>query len=112
MVEDGKGWIQVVEVAMRFVTRHIVLAALPLVIGVGAGWVFAHQQPGCGSLVGPLFAAKCGRMLVQYQLWFQTIGTAAGCVLAALLGIWLERRRMKRAAKMVPDSSPPAPPRV
>jgi hypothetical protein len=96
----------------RIVARHLILASLPLVIGVGAGWVFAHQQPGCGSLVGPLFAAKCGRMLVQYQLWFQTIGTAAGCVLAALLGIWLERRRMKRAARppVAPDApaTPPA----
>ena len=97
---------------MKIAMRHFVLAFLPLAIGVGAGWVFAHQQPGCGSLVGPLFAAKCGRMLVQYQLWFQTLGTAAGCVLAALLGIWLEWRRMKRAAKMAPDASPPAPPQV
>jgi hypothetical protein len=92
----------------RIVARHLVLASLPLVIGVGAGWVFAHQQPGCGSLVGPLFAAKCGRMLVQYQLWFQTLGTAAGCVLAALLGIWLERRRMKKAARAA--AAPPQPP--
>ncbi len=95
---------------MKIAMRHIVLAFLPLVIGVGAGWVFAHQQPGCGSLVGPLFAAKCGRMLVQYQLWFQMIGTAAGCVLAALLGIWLERRRMKRAARAPAPALPPAPP--
>jgi hypothetical protein len=97
---------------MKIAMRHLVLASLPLVVGVGAGWVFAHQQPGCGSLVGPLFAAKCGRMLVQYQLWFQTLGTAAGCVLAALLGIGLERRRMKRAARAsaAPDtpSTPPA----
>lgn len=95
---------------MKIAMRHFVLALLPLVIGVGAGWVFAHQQPGCGSLVGPLFAAKCGRMLVQYQLWFQTLGTAAGCVLAALLGIWLERRRMKRAAGTVAAPAAPVPP--
>jgi hypothetical protein len=95
---------------MKIAMRHLVLASLPLVIGVGAGWVFAHQQPGCGSLVGPLFAAKCGRMLVQYQLWFQTLGTAAGCVLAALLGLWLERRRMKRAARPAPTPDAPASP--
>jgi hypothetical protein len=95
---------------MKIAMRHMVLAFLPLAIGVGAGWVFAHQQPGCGSLVGPLFAAKCGRMLVQYQLWFQTLGTAAGCVLAALLGIWLERRRMKRAARPAPAPDATAPP--
>jgi hypothetical protein len=97
---------------MKIAMRHLVLALLPLVIGVGAGWVFAHQQAGCGSLVGPLFAAKCGRTLLQYQLWFQTIGTAAGCVLAALLGAWLERRRMKRAARPAapPPEAPAAPP--
>lgn len=98
----------------RIVARHVVLAMLPLAIGVGAGWVFAHQQPGCGSLVGPLFAAKCGRMLVQYQLWFQTAGTAAGGVLAAMLGIWLERRRTSGAARSrsapPPAAPPPAPP--
>lgn len=95
---------------MRIVIRHIVLAFVPLVVGVGAGWVFARSQPGCGSLVGPLFAAKCGRMLVQYQLWFQTLGTAAGGLLAAALGIWLERRRMGRAARAAsPPPPPPAP---
>jgi hypothetical protein len=95
---------------MKIAMRHMVLAFLPLAIGVGAGWVFAHQQPGCGSLVGPLFAAKCGRMLVQYQLWFQTAGTAAGGALAAVLGIWLERRRMKRAARPAPAPDATAPP--
>ncbi len=94
---------------MRIVIRHLALALVPLVIGVGAGWVFAHGQPGCGSLVGPLFAAKCGRMLVQYQLWFQTIGTAAGGLLAAALGIWLERRRMVRAARAAATPPPPPP---
>lgn len=96
----------------RIVARHLVLASLPLAIGVGAGWVFAHGQPGCGSLVGPLFAAKCGRMLVQYQLWFQTAGTAAGSLLAATVGIWLERRRTVRAARAAatPPPPPPTPP--
>jgi hypothetical protein len=94
---------------MKIAMRHMVLAFLPLAIGVGVGWVFAHQQPGCGSLVGPLFAAKCGRMLVQYQLWFQTAGTAAGGALAAVLGIWLERRRMKRLARAVTTLEAPKP---
>lgn len=80
----------------RIVFRHIVLAFLPLAIGIGAGWVFINQQPSCGSLVGPLFAAKCGRMLVQYQLWFQTMGTGVGAALVASLGIWLERRRVRK----------------
>jgi hypothetical protein len=35
---------------------------------------------------------------MQYQLWFQTAGTALGGLLAAGIGIWLERRRTRRAA--------------
>ena len=82
----------------RMVTRHLVLAFLPLLLGVAAGWWFAWQQRGCGSLVGPLFAAKCGRIQLEYQLWFQTAGTALGGLLAAGAGIWLERRRTRRSA--------------
>ena len=85
----------------RIVIRHLVLAFLPLAIGIGAGWVFINQQPSCGSLVGPLFAAKCGRRLVQYQLWFQTMGTGVGAALVASLGIWLERRRVRKARSAV-----------
>ncbi len=98
----------------RIVFRHIVLAFLPLGIGIAAGWVFINQQPSCGSMVGPLFAAKCGRMLVQYQLWFQTIGTGVGAALVASLGIWLERRRVRKTAKRseslpaISDSAQPA----
>jgi len=98
----------------RIVFRHIVLAFLPLAIGIGAGWVFINQQPSCGSMVGPLFSAKCGRMLVQYQLWFQTMGTGVGAALVASLGIWLERRRVRKAARRsepapaIPDSAEPA----
>lgn len=80
----------------RLVIRHVTLTLLPVVIGVAAGWVFVTQQPGCGSLVGPLFAAKCGRRLAQYQLWIQTGATVALAVLMAGLGIWLERRRDRR----------------
>jgi hypothetical protein len=93
----------------RLVARHITLALLPLALGVGAGWLFAAQQPSCGSLVGPLFAAKCGRMLVQYQLWIQTAGTAAGCFLAAVVGIWLDRRRLRAASRPAPPPATPAP---
>src|SRR5215813_6422483 len=78
------------------VARHVTLTLLPSVIGVAAGVVFAGQQPKCGSLVGPLFAAKCGRMLVQYQLWIQTAATLALAVLATAVGVWLERRRVKK----------------
>jgi hypothetical protein len=82
----------------RPVARHVTLTFLPVVIGIAAGLVFAARQPGCGSLVGPLFASKCGRMLVQYQLWIQTGVTVALAALATAAGIWLERRRTRRAA--------------
>jgi hypothetical protein len=82
----------------RPVARHVMLTFLPVVIGIAAGLVFAARQPGCGSLVGPLFASKCGRMLVQYQLWIQTGVTVALAALATAAGIWLERRRTRRAA--------------
>lgn len=88
----------------RLVARHVTLTVLPVVTGVAAGYVFASRQPGCGSLVGPLFAAKCGRMLVQYQLWFQTGVTLALAVLASAVGIWLERRRNRRVVEKKLDS--------
>jgi hypothetical protein len=62
----------------RIVLRHVVLASLPLVVGLTAGWGFAWQLENCTRLVGPLFAAKCGRVQVEYQLWFQTAGTVLG----------------------------------
>lgn len=80
----------------RLVARHVTLTLFPVVIGIAAGYAFASQQPTCGSLVGPLFAAKCGRMLVQYQLWIQTGVTIGLAVLTTMLGIWLERRRNRR----------------
>ena len=95
----------------RIVARHVVLAFLPLGVGVAAGWYFINHQPSCGSLVGPLFAAKCGRRLVQYQLWFQTLGTAAGAALGALVGIWLERRRVEKATRRAAAATPQIEPR-
>jgi hypothetical protein len=92
----------------RLVVRHVTLTVLPSVIGVAAGMVFAGRQPTCGALVGPLFAAKCGRMLVQYQLWIQTGVTLGLAVLATMMGIWLERRRLKRAALATIPPPPPA----
>ncbi len=82
----------------RIIFRHVILVALPLVFGLGARYGVAHYQKSCGSLVGPLLAAKCGRIQRDYYLQFQTIGTAAGCVLAAVIGIWLERRRTRAAS--------------
>jgi len=87
----------------RLVARHVTLTFLPVVTGIAAGWLFAARQPGCGSLVGPLFAAKCGRMLVQYQLWIQTGVTVALTALATAAGIWLERRRTRRVVEKPVD---------
>jgi hypothetical protein len=80
---------------MSVVLRHLVLASLPLVFGLGAGWGFAYAQESCGRLVGFLFAAKCRGVQLQYQVAFQTWGTAVGCALTALLGVWLELRRRR-----------------
>ena len=80
---------------MTRLARHVTLTVLPVVMGVAAGYVFAAMQPRCGSLVGPLFAAKCGRRLVQYQLWIQTGATLALATLAAAIGVWLERLRLR-----------------
>jgi hypothetical protein len=76
--------------------RHLVIATLPLVCGLAASAWFASTQGSCTSLVGPIFAAKCHGRQLEYQLMLQGIGTAAGSVVAALLGTWLElgRRRV------------------
>ena len=93
----------------RLVTRHVTLSLLPVVIGVAAGVVFAARQRTCGALGGPLFAAKCGRMLVQYQLWIQTGVTVALAVLATLVGIWLERRRTRKTVRQMDSEVGPRP---
>ncbi|HEY7686227.1 MAG TPA: hypothetical protein VH833_09010 [Gemmatimonadales bacterium] len=90
----------------RMVTRHLVLSFLPLALGFAAGWWFGTQQQGCAGLVGPLFAAKCTRVQMQYQLWFQIAGTALGGFLAAGIGIWLERRRTRRSATPAANAEP------
>ena len=91
----------------RMVSRHLVLAFLPLALGYAAGWWLGTQQRGCAGLVGPLFAAKCTRVQMQYQLRFQIAGTALGGLLAAGIGIWLERRRTRRA--VTPAAAPAEP---
>lgn len=81
---------------MRVILRHAALAALPLLCGLAAGWIFAGLQQSCWDLVGPLLSAKCRGVHLRYQIAFQTGGTAFGGLIAAAIGIWLERRRMKR----------------
>ncbi|HEY6210522.1 MAG TPA: hypothetical protein VIW28_15780 [Gemmatimonadales bacterium] len=80
---------------MKLFFRHLVVVALPLVFGLAAGYGFAGRQASCGSLVGPIFAAKCHGRLLEYQMRFQTAGTAIGTVVAAALGAWLEHRRRR-----------------
>jgi hypothetical protein len=85
---------------MRVVLRHIVLAALPLGLGLAAGWGFAYAQQSCGHLVGFALAAKCRGLQLEWQVLFQTAGTTAGWLIAAPLGAWLElrgRRAVQRA---------------
>jgi len=83
---------------MTMLIRYISLASLPLICGLAASWGFAFWQRSCGELVGFLFAAKCRGVQLQYQMLFQTWGTVAGCLVAAGLGMWLERRRIQREA--------------
>jgi hypothetical protein len=94
---------------IRIVFRHVLLAALPLVAGIGAGWGFSVMQGSCTDLVGFLLAPMCRGRQYQYQILFHLWGTAAGCLLAASVGIWLELRRQRR---LMAGREPPAPPAV
>jgi hypothetical protein len=90
----------------RIIIRHLMLLSLPLILGLGARWAVVRAQKSCGELVGPLFSAKCGRIQRDYYLMVQTGGTAAGCVLAAAIGIWLERRRTRAASRPAAPTAP------
>jgi len=92
---------------MKILLRNFFLALLPLIFGLAASWGFAFTQDKCGRLVGPVFAPKCHWIQLEYQLLFQTAGTLLGCLVAALLGTWLELRR--RRAVQRADLNPGAP---
>jgi len=89
---------------MKMLLRHFLVAALPLLGGVAAGYAFALRQGSCTALVGPVFAAKCHGRQLEYQLKFQTAGTAAGTLVATGIGLWLELRR--RRAVQPPAQQP------
>lgn len=91
---------------VRIILRHLILLSLPLVLGLGARWGVVKTQHSCGELVGPLFSAKCGRIQRDYYLMVQTGGTAAGCLLAAAIGIWVDRRRRQTVERSDGSSEP------
>jgi hypothetical protein len=91
---------------IRVVARHVLLAALPLTLGIGAGWVFAVMQGSCSDLVGLLLAPMCRGRQLQYQILFHLWGTGVGCVLTAALGAWLELRRLRPTAGGEPLGPP------
>src|SRR5260370_17961859 len=93
---------------MRIVIKNLLIAALPLLLGFAAGYAFSHTRASCVSMVGPLFAAKCHGRVLQYQMQFQTLGTALGGVLVALIGVVRELR--PRRAVQSRASSPRDPP--
>jgi hypothetical protein len=80
---------------MKIMLRHFWIALLPLLFGLAASWGFAFSQDKCGRLVGPMFAPKCHWIQLEYQLLFQTAGTLLGCILAWMLGAWLEARNRR-----------------
>ena len=93
---------------MRIVIKNLCIAALPLLLGFGAGYVFLHTRASCGSMVGPLFAAKCHGRVLQYQVQFQTAGTVLGCLLVALIGV-VRELRARRAVQPRASSQGDAP---
>ncbi|HEU5260018.1 MAG TPA: hypothetical protein VFU41_01210 [Gemmatimonadales bacterium] len=80
---------------MRTFFRNLVVAGLPLLFGVGAGYGFALSQQSCGKLVGALFASKCHGRQLEYQILFQTAGAGAGTLVAAVVFTWVEHRRRR-----------------
>jgi hypothetical protein len=83
---------------MRILIKNLLIAALPIVLGLGAGYAFTRTLSSCGSMVGPLFAAKCHGRVLQYQIHFQTLGTAAGCLILAIIGV-IRELRARRAVQ-------------
>src|SRR2546422_5801777 len=63
---------------MKIFFRHLVLCALPILFGAGAGYSFTTIQGSCGAMVGALFAAKCVGRQRQYQAKFQLAGAGVG----------------------------------
>ena len=88
---------------MKIFFRNLVLCALPLLFGIGAGYGFTTIQGSCGAMVGALFAAKCAGRQRQYYAKFQLAGAGFGIMLAATLGTWLEHRRRRVVERTTSD---------
>jgi hypothetical protein len=93
---------------MRMVIKNLFIGALPLLLGFAAGYIFTRTLSSCGSMVGPLFAAKCHGRVLQYQIHFQTLGTALGCVIVAVIGM-VRELRARRAVESLASSQGDSP---
>ncbi|PYP51451.1 MAG: hypothetical protein DMD45_07835 [Gemmatimonadetes bacterium] len=93
---------------MKTLLRHLVLCSLPLLFAAGSGYYFTTIQGSCGAMVGALFSGKCAGRQRQYLARFQLGGGAAGTVIAATVGAWLEHRR-RRAVQRATAEQPTTP---
>lgn len=92
---------------MKTFVRHLVLCSLPILFAAGAGFYFTTIQGSCGAMVGALFAGKCAGRQREYHAMFQLGGAAAGTLIAASLGTWLEHRR-RRAVQPTTSAGEPS----
>ncbi|HMH83154.1 MAG TPA: hypothetical protein VK531_09805 [Gemmatimonadales bacterium] len=91
---------------MKIFLRHLLLCAMPLLFGAGAGYYFTTIQGSCGAMVGALFSGKCAGRQRQYQTRFQFAGAGFGTLLGATLGTWLEHRRRRTVQPTTSEGEP------
>jgi len=93
---------------MKTFLRHLALCALPVLFAAGSGYYFTTIQGSCGAMVGALFSGEGAGRQRQSRARFQLGGAAAGTVIAATLGTWLEhrRRRAVQRATAVQSTTP------
>jgi MFS family permease len=91
---------------MKIFLRHLVICALPMLFAAGSGYYFTTIQGSCGAMVGALFSGKCAGRQRQYLVWFQLGGGAAGTLIAATLGTWLEHRRRRAVQPTTSEGEP------